>query len=149
MKKNWHHVIFRITTTWIDLFQVIEKFKFFFCSLFFVYVRYISLHCIRIPIRSHSRRTTQKRAFSNLLAGGSTVSGRGCLRVADNWHPFPVLHSTIQRSSDVLKKKRGHVPSSRAPLLRYGPCSSQCVLGTWNIIRSCWKASFLRTRRRA
>lgn len=115
-------------------------------SILYLYVRCISAHCTRIPIRSHSRRTPQKRAFSNSLAEGSAVSSRGRLRIADNWHPFPVLQATIQRNSDVLKKKRGHVPSSRAPLLCYGPCSSQCVLGTWNIIRSCWKASFLRTR---
>lgn len=74
----------------------------------------------RVPIRSHSRRTTTEARLLE-FARGSAVSRRGRLRVADNWHPFPVLQTTIQRSSDVLKKKRGHVPSSRAPAFTLRP----------------------------
>lgn len=69
------------------------------------------------------------------------------VQVADNWHPFPALPQKNFSLSFSLFKNIGHVPSSRArfhvhaPPSRRPSSSSQYVL--WNIIRSCWKTSFL------
>lgn len=65
--------------------------------------RCISADYTRILIRSHSRRTTQKRAFSNSLAGGSDRIGRVRPRIStSSWQLTPVSGPSF----DGTKKKR-------------------------------------------
>lgn len=70
------------------------------------------------PIRSLSRRTTQERG--DATSGGSVPCPATDVRVADNWHPLPVLRA-IQRSS--LKKKRGARALIACPAFTQRPVS--------------------------
>lgn len=70
-----------------------------------IYARAASLiaNYTRVPIRSLSRRTTHQERIRSLE--GSIPCPATDVRVADNWHPLPVLRA-IQRSSHALRKKR-------------------------------------------
>jgi len=113
-------------------------------SISYLYVRCISAHS-----RPDKKPLAKGLTEACLLKFARWRIGRVRPWTSTNsWQLTPVSgpSSDDTKEQRCPKEEKGARALIACPALCYGPCSSQCVLGTWNIIRSCWKASFLRTR---